>query len=176
GPILVSLASFAVYSWVEHEPLTPDKAFTAITLFNIFRVPLMYLPNNFRVVFQANVSVKRLEAFLTMPEHDPPVHDRKAVNTSTSQNAPGSSTFESPTSFIGISNATFTWSRNGTVDEAARDPRYSAPDPAASVPAQLANVSITIPKGQLTMIVGAVGSGKSTLLSALLGELYPETG
>ncbi|GAB9474905.1 Atp-binding protein, partial [Globisporangium polare] len=167
GPILVSLASFAVYSWVEHEPLTPDKAFTAITLFSIFRLPLMMLPRIFSLIFQANVSVKRLEAFLATPEHDPPAR-QNVLNANASQRAPGSSS--SSSSFIGIRNATFKWSHSDTDGEDATAEIKS------TQPAQLANVSITIPKGQLTIIVGAVGSGKSTLLSALLGELYPETG
>lgn len=165
GPILVSLASFAVYSWVEHEPLSPDKAFTAITLFSIFRLPLMMLPRIFSLIFQANVSVKRLEGFLATPEHDPPAQINTVKDTSGSSKAPGSSS----SSFIGIRNATFKWSRSDTDGEAPADVK-------SAQPAQLANVSITIPKGQLTIIVGAVGSGKSTLLSALLGELYPELG
>lgn len=165
GPILVSLASFAIYSWVEHEPLTPDKAFTAITLFSIFRLPLMMLPRIFSLIFQANVSIKRLEGFLATPEHDPPAH-QNIVDAKASQRAPGSSS----SSFIGIRNATFKWSRNDTEDKDVTAEMKSAQ------PAQLTNVSITIPKGQLTIIVGAVGSGKSTLLSALLGELYPESG
>lgn len=157
GPILVSLGSFAVYSWVQHEPLTPDKAFTAITLFSIFRLPLMMLPRIFSLIFQANVSIKRLEGFLATEEHDP-VGFRKETQSPSQSN-----------SFIGIRNATFMWS-SGDDEQEETGKKGSSP------PAQLANISVTIPKGQLTIVVGAVGSGKSTLLSALLGELQPESG
>lgn len=164
GPILVSLGSFAVFALVQHgQALTPDKAFTAITLFSIFRLPLMMLPRIFSLVFQANVSVARLEAFLKTPEHDPPA-------TGASATSPNSSSTSSP-AFIGIRNATFTWS--GRASDAVPPPPTDA---LSAAPAQLTNISVTIPKGQLTLVVGAVGSGKSTLLAALLGELAPDAG
>nr|P21441.2 RecName: Full=Multidrug resistance protein; AltName: Full=P-glycoprotein [Leishmania tarentolae]CAA35038.1 unnamed protein product [Leishmania tarentolae] len=40
----------------------------------------------------------------------------------------------------------------------------------------LRNVSLTIPKGKLTMVIGSTGSGKSTLLGALMGEYSVESG
>lgn len=40
----------------------------------------------------------------------------------------------------------------------------------------LHDVSIEVPHGQLTMIVGPVGCGKSSLLRAMLGELSPSSG
>lgn len=38
------------------------------------------------------------------------------------------------------------------------------------------NVSLTIPRGSLTVITGSVGSGKSTLLHLLSGLLHPQSG
>lgn len=160
GPILVSLGSFAVYALVQTDaPLTPDRAFTAIALFSIFRLPLMVLPRILSLLFQANVSVRRLEHFLATPELEPPVASEAAS--------------ESSTAFIGIRNATFKWA-TGSADSTEKN-TTTVTDVAAPV-AQLTNVSVTIPKGQLTLVVGAVGSGKSTLLSALLGELQPDAG
>ncbi len=40
----------------------------------------------------------------------------------------------------------------------------------------LRNISLAIPKGSLTVIVGAVGSGKSSLLCGLLGEMKRQKG
>uniref|UniRef100_K3X0D6 Uncharacterized protein n=1 Tax=Globisporangium ultimum (strain ATCC 200006 / CBS 805.95 / DAOM BR144) TaxID=431595 RepID=K3X0D6_GLOUD len=171
GPILVSLASFAVYAYVhqrqnDNEPLTPDKAFTALALFSIFRLPLGMLPRIFALIFQANVSIKRLEAFVVIEEND---------DSSVEQSASPTAALASP--FIGIRNATFTWSRGeensgeNNVQGKAREKENTLHAPLVT---QLANVSVTIPKGQLTLVVGAVGSGKSTLLSALLGELQPD--
>jgi ABC-type multidrug transport system fused ATPase/permease subunit len=36
----------------------------------------------------------------------------------------------------------------------------------------LSNISLKLPRGSLTLVVGPVGSGKSMLLKAILGELY----
>ncbi|GMF38062.1 unnamed protein product [Phytophthora lilii] len=159
GPVLVSFGTFAAYSYIQSDPLTADKAFTAITLFSIFRLPLMTLPEVFSLIFQANVSVKRLESFLHLEGHQ---------RSSTSL----SSSFISDPSFE-IRHATFKWSSEGY--EMAKDHAKEANDKEAP-PAQLSNITISIPKGKLTLVVGAVGSGKSTLLATLLGELQPEYG
>ncbi|KAL3666295.1 hypothetical protein V7S43_008546 [Phytophthora oleae] len=159
GPVLVSFATFAAYSYVQSEPLTADRAFTAITLFSIFRLPLMALPQVFSLIFQANVSIKRLESFLYLKGHE-----RNSTSLSAS--------FISDPSFE-IRHATFKWSNEG--HELAEETTKETTDKKAS-PAQLSNITISIPKGKLTLVVGAVGSGKSTLLATLLGELQPEYG
>ncbi|GMF62730.1 unnamed protein product [Phytophthora fragariaefolia] len=159
GPVLVSFGTFAAYSYVQSEPLTADRAFTAITLFSIFRLPLMALPQVFSLIFQANVSVKRLESFLYLEEHQ-----RSPTSLSAS--------FISDPSFE-IRHATFKWSNecNGVSENATHEVAEKT-TPAA----QLSNITISIPKGKLTLVVGVVGSGKSTLLATLLGELQPEYG
>ncbi len=40
----------------------------------------------------------------------------------------------------------------------------------------LRDINLDVPKGKLTMVIGAVGSGKSSLLSAILGEMTTESG
>lgn len=42
--------------------------------------------------------------------------------------------------------------------------------------AQLYDISLTVPRGKLTMVVGGVGSGKSSLVAALLGEMHRHSG
>ena len=51
--------------------LTPSKAFTAISLFNILRFPTNALPMVITSVVEASVSVKRLRDFLCLDELDP---------------------------------------------------------------------------------------------------------
>jgi ATP-binding cassette subfamily C (CFTR/MRP) protein 1 len=48
--------------------------------------------------------------------------------------------------------------------------------PAPSASPAISDVSFSVPKGSLTMIIGIVGSGKSTLLKAIAGELRCDTG
>ena len=51
--------------------LTSEKAFVALSLFNILRFPLTMLPLVVSNIVQALVSVKRLRTFLKKPELDP---------------------------------------------------------------------------------------------------------
>lgn len=40
----------------------------------------------------------------------------------------------------------------------------------------LKDIDLHVPEGKLIAVIGPVGSGKSSLLSALLGELYKNSG
>lgn len=79
APALVSLATFAVFVGVSpNNVLTAEKAFTAISLFNILRFPLAMLPMLIAAIVQTTVSRKRLEKFLggedldsDIVQHDP---------------------------------------------------------------------------------------------------------
>uniref|UniRef100_A0A8B9BKV5 ABC-type glutathione-S-conjugate transporter n=1 Tax=Anser brachyrhynchus TaxID=132585 RepID=A0A8B9BKV5_9AVES len=71
APFLVSLASFAVYVLVdENNVLDAQKAFTAISLFNVLRFPMAMLPLVLSSLVQTNVSTERLERYLGGEELD----------------------------------------------------------------------------------------------------------
>ena len=67
--------TFATYSLVNldnpNERLTADKAFVALSLFNVLRFPLATLPTLISSLVQVSVSVKRLSTFLKSEELDP---------------------------------------------------------------------------------------------------------
>ena len=69
--------TFGTFVWVNaNNPdpdgqLTSEKAFVALSLFNILRFPLTMLPTVITNIVQASVSVKRLRTFLKKPELDP---------------------------------------------------------------------------------------------------------
>ena len=77
----VTLATFTTYSLANlnnpDERLTADKAFVALSLFNILRFPLAMLPTLISNIIQASVSVKRLGNFLKNEELDPNIVDWK---------------------------------------------------------------------------------------------------
>jgi ABC-type multidrug transport system fused ATPase/permease subunit len=152
GPLLVSLVSFVVYTWIQEKPLTPDVAFTSIALFNIFRLPLMTLPRIFSLIFEADVSIERLSKYLALQDHTVDISLTPAGN-------------EMPSADYAVDYASFHW---GVSDNEKEEDDQ--------VDGSLQNISVVIPKGKLTIVVGAVGSGKSTLLAALLHELRPTTG
>ncbi|MQL75608.1 hypothetical protein Taro_007976 [Colocasia esculenta] len=63
-PVIVTVTSFGMYSLLGGD-LTPAKAFTSLSLFQVLRFPLFMLPN---LVVNANVSLKRLEELLLSEE------------------------------------------------------------------------------------------------------------
>ena len=71
----VALATFTTYILVNlndpNERLTAEKAFVALSLFNILRFPVSMLPNVISNIVEASVSVRRLVKFLKNPELDP---------------------------------------------------------------------------------------------------------
>lgn len=98
APALVSLATFATFVGLSSENvLTPAKAFTSISLFNILRFPLAMLPMLIAAMVQTSVSNKRLEKFLGGEDLD----------SDTVQHDP---TFNSA---ITISDGSFAWEREG---------------------------------------------------------------
>uniref|UniRef100_A0A8B9BKX5 ATP binding cassette subfamily C member 2 n=1 Tax=Anser brachyrhynchus TaxID=132585 RepID=A0A8B9BKX5_9AVES len=98
APFLVSLASFAVYVLVdENNVLDAQKAFTAISLFNVLRFPMAMLPLVLSSLVQTNVSTERLERYLGGEELD----------TSAIRHDPISG------SAVRFSDATFSWEQDG---------------------------------------------------------------
>ena len=62
-------------------------------------------------------------------------------------------------------------SEAGTEAVAVMHGTYAWQNHPDSVPT-LSDISLSVPKGALCMVVGAVGSGKSSLLAALMHEMY----
>ena len=71
----VALVTFATYVLVNlnnpNERLTAEKAFVALSLFNILGFPLAMLPTVISNIVEASVSVRRLVKFLKNSELDP---------------------------------------------------------------------------------------------------------
>ena len=67
NPILVAVSTFTAYVCLG-KSLTPSVAFTALSLFNNLRFPLMMFPRQIAQIIQANVSVGRLAKFLVEEE------------------------------------------------------------------------------------------------------------
>ena len=61
------MVTFIVYSLSGNE-LTAAKCFTALTLFNILRIPLANFPQNLTRVITISVVMRRLSAYLAASE------------------------------------------------------------------------------------------------------------
>jgi len=67
---------------MSNESLTAEKAFVALSLFNILQFPIVMLPNLISGIVQASVSLKRLTTFLLNDELDPDnVHNIEGAAT-----------------------------------------------------------------------------------------------
>ena len=67
----VALATFGTFVASSDEPLTAERVFVALSLFNILRAPLFTLPLLISYIVQVSVSMKRLSTFLQHDEIDP---------------------------------------------------------------------------------------------------------
>ncbi|NXU55837.1 MRP6 protein, partial [Turnix velox] len=95
---LIAFVMFAVYTLVDSTHiLDAQKAFVSLTLINILNTAHSFLPFSINAAVQAQVSLNRLAAFLTLEELNP---------ESSSRNTPDCGEL-----FIIIRNGTFCWSK-----------------------------------------------------------------
>jgi ABC-type multidrug transport system fused ATPase/permease subunit len=148
SPLLITLLSFFCYTVIEKKTLDAPIAFTALSLFNVLRVPLDQLADMVTNVLQTKVSIDRVEEFLSEEETEK-YHQLKQPDE-VDPNAP----------LIGFGGASFTW---GTKQQIAKKGMGSA--------FQLQDLNVEFVPGYLNVIAGPTGSGKTSLLMALLGEM-----
>lgn len=146
APILITFLSFAVYTFGEKKDLVPSVAFTALSLFQILRIPLDQLADMVAHVQESKVSVGRVEEFLN--EEDTQKYK---------QLRHGQSVEDGPE--IGFINGTLTWGSKTAEIEDQHDAF------------RLMDLNIEFEPGQLNVIAGPTGCGKTSVLMALLGEM-----
>jgi len=143
APILITFLSFFVYTKIEKKDLVPSVAFTALSLFQILRIPLDQLADMVAHVQESKVSVDRVQEFLNEPETEKYIQLHHAKDNDQSH------------PLIGFEKGGFTWGGRFGDDEAFK----------------LLDLDIEFQSNQLNVIVGPTGSGKTSVLMALLGEM-----
>ncbi|XP_051889407.1 LOW QUALITY PROTEIN: ATP-binding cassette sub-family C member 9-like [Pristis pectinata] len=182
-PIAAVLVTFVAYTHFNSSDLSSAVAFASLSLFNILVTPLFLLSTVVRFTVKALVSEQKLNEFLTSDEisNDGFRSGETSLNVETCKKHSGVHTkafhrrqalkgqlegYEQPQRryiqsretedvLVKVTNGSFSWG-SGVVT--------------------LSDISIRIPTGQLTMIVGQVGCGKSSLLLATLGEMLKVSG
>ncbi|KAF8428575.1 hypothetical protein EV426DRAFT_584868 [Tirmania nivea] len=149
SPIIITFFSFLVYTKVEGKDLNAPIAFTALSLFNVLRVPLDQLADMITNVLQTKVSVDRVEEFLNEEETEK-YHQLKPLPEDE----------EGPHPLIGFRNGTFTWGTKSTMNETGSTSAFT-----------LRDLNVTFVPERLNIIAGPTGSGKTSMLMALLGEM-----
>ncbi|KAJ3119795.1 hypothetical protein HK098_005128, partial [Nowakowskiella sp. JEL0407] len=169
-PILVSIATFYIYAKLDpNSPkLDAAAAFTAIALLTFLRLPMIELPFVFVKLWEAGVSVNRIEEFLARPDVDKVKRESKEVGFASGNG-------------LGVVDGNFTWTlsqdKNESADETTPLLRTdSKVNGLTRSSFALQNLNLKFKENGLTAIFGATGAGKSSLLQALLGEMTQISG
>ncbi|KAL5483667.1 hypothetical protein EMCRGX_G020072 [Ephydatia muelleri] len=158
-PVLISVLTFATYVLMGQE-LTAAKVFTSVALFNVLISPLNAFPWVINGLMEARVSVKRVQAYLNLPELD--LSHYFVTN--------GMDQFGSEA--VGVRNGSFCW----RIQDCQEDGDVTEQSDAGPMEWSLVDINISFNPGKLVGVVGKVGSGKSSLLAALTGEMWKKKG
>ncbi|KAF0718406.1 hypothetical protein As57867_001714, partial [Aphanomyces stellatus] len=145
GPTLVTIASFATYTLVQHETLSASKLFTALNLFAMLKNPFIVFSFIVGDAMRSLVSIRRLMAFLDL--------DEKPTDNVLTPSTIGEAklkTYAKHDVVVALDDVTIGWDDTKPLFE---------------------KLTLTIQRGELVVIHGAVGEGKSSLCAALLGEM-----
>ncbi|KAF8656809.1 hypothetical protein AX16_002359 [Volvariella volvacea WC 439] len=174
-PVLASVLAFVTYSLTGHS-LDPANIFTSLTLFNLLRLPLMFLPVSLSSIADAANASGRLHGVF-----EAELLDKEGTITIDEKIGPA----------IRVENASFTWDapppdkedgkKNGHGIGKRSLPKANEKQPtgkqkADEEPFRVKHIDITVQRGQLVAIVGPVGSGKTSLLQGIIGEMRRTAG
>ena len=141
-PDLSIFLIFIFHTKVFGNTLRPAEAFVALTVFGRLQSALQFVPGFIQDLLGTIVALDRLVVFLNRPEAVQILPDGY-----TDDIVP-----ESDETIV-FDQATFSWPR-GESDK---------PDPKAF---RLTDISVKVPRGEMTLVWGALGSGKSLFVSA----------
>lgn len=176
-PIILPIIIFFTYVQLGNQ-LDASTAFTTIALFNLLQMPFALLPMGLVSFSQSQVSMRRLNAFFESDELSDYVDKTPPVQSSLNKDGSESE------AIVTLTGATLGWSAPVPSSEsvpsegspiATTSDLEGRPSVNRSVNT-LTDINLTIRKGQLVAVVGAVGSGKSSLVSAILGNMYLQSG
>ncbi|KAF9352624.1 hypothetical protein BGX34_012063 [Mortierella sp. NVP85] len=162
-PVVVTIATFFVYTKLAGNVLTAEVAFPALALFNVLRAPMDAFPEMLSLCLRAKVSAARIDRFLDEEE----VLVYANVNVKPRKNLPTDP-------IIGFKNATFSYASKAEQD--ATIAAHEAGETISGHHFELKDLNLVFPVGELSVITGPTGSGKTSLLLALLGEINPIKG
>ncbi|KAK6074134.1 ABC transporter [Seiridium cupressi] len=160
------VATFAVYVIIalywKSGSLLAAQAFTAIALINLLTTPVLMLIQLMPQLIQCIASFDRIQEYCNYADTDTPdapnqygKHNDSSISLQSLIRNTSEFGTEQQKSVIVVENKSFAWTK--------------------SEPSILKDINLRVPKGSMTMIVGAVGSGKTMLLESILGETVSDT-
>ncbi|EIW57395.1 ABC protein [Trametes versicolor FP-101664 SS1] len=166
-PVLAATIAFVTYTSTSHA-FDVAIIFSSLSLFQLLRQPLMFLPRALSATTDAQNALARL---------------RKVFDAETADPADAIAVDREQEFAVDVKGATFEWEESGAPPDAdARRKKgakgaegsvkaAAAPTTMANAPFRVREISIAVPRGTLVAVVGSVGSGKSSLLQGLIGEM-----
>ncbi|KAL0070194.1 hypothetical protein AAF712_002684 [Marasmius tenuissimus] len=195
-PTLSAVLSFIVYALTGHS-LEPSVIFSSLSLFNLLRTPLTFLPVSLSAMADAYNAFSRVqEVFLAEVITEETKID-PALDVAISVNDAHFTWDAPPTTNTKKASAPPSKSIAAAVTEKVKGLLHDTPAPKTSVTHEkeagkvdpnekgldpedrifkLKNVNLSVPRGQLCAIVGPIGAGKSSLLQGLVGEMHKTRG
>ncbi|EJD47908.1 ABC protein [Auricularia subglabra TFB-10046 SS5] len=156
-PVLAAVLAFVTYVLSGH-PLDPAIIFTSLSLFQLLRQPLMFLPRSLAAISDAQSALQRLRGvFDAELMTDAPF----IVNTLQKQG-------------LRVVDTDFQWEESKKHKDKDTHGKAKAKDidiDPSQPPFALRAINMDIPRGTIVAIAGRVGSGKSSLLQGLIGEM-----
>ena len=152
---VINLLTFITYHQLGHT-LSPADIFVTVSLFNACRLPVTnYLPYAVQSLSEARISIARIQHFMELGFGDQRTQQSKQNNPTQqpTQAVQRAADAGEQRDVVVMDNASFKWDAESTES------------------AGLYNITLRVPAGQLTAIVGSIGSCKSSLLAAMLGEM-----
>lgn len=185
APVLVTVSSFIWYTKVSGNELTASVAFVSITLFEMLRAPLIFIPESVNTFTEAHVSLKRITKYLKEAEvtenlNVEPIEVPEGVSPQTVLARVGfeESVFqwhlekaapeeESATPAVAAASS----DEEALINSSSTTSTLNSADQSTAPTFQLTVPRFNFPTGKLSLICGPTGSGKSSFLHALLGEM-----
>ncbi|KAI0803030.1 hypothetical protein BC629DRAFT_1591129 [Irpex lacteus] len=155
-PVITMVATFATYTLVMKEKLTPSRIFPCMSVFQILRFHFLGFSQTMPLVINGKVALDRITEFLRKTE----LLDTFSKDGSTALPVPEGS-IDSEDAPIGMRSASFTWNIE---DENTSSRRRKF--------ALTIEDELLFKRGGINLIVGQTGCGKTSLLMALLGEMH----
>jgi ABC-type multidrug transport system fused ATPase/permease subunit len=140
---VMAVLSFTIYSL--NNRMDASIIFPALLYLRSLTMPVFDFSNLLTAVLTGRIALERIEKLINSSE---------ATNPSFENTNPG---------VVSLVNVTTDWSEIG-VEESERDMTRGCEM------FEMKDVTLDIPAGSLTAVVGDVGSGKSSLLASILGE------
>ncbi|KAG0325322.1 Multidrug resistance-associated protein 1 [Dissophora globulifera] len=187
-PSLMSLLSFVVYALAggpngTRGTMSPQVVFVSITLFGRFSRPIGRASSIISQSVTLKVAVKRIQSFLLQEELDEDQVEYRDLPSVASGDQTDNSV---STTAIQVTDGTFSWGSTDTketttttpplekseVKEKEKEKEGEVESTNSEQRPTLSGINLSIPHGNLTVVMGRVGQGKSSLLSAIIGDMY----